>query len=162
MVRDVPDFPQEGILFKDITPVLADPTLFAGVMDWMAESAGEVDVVVGIESRGFLFAAGLVDRLGVRFVPARKAGKLPWKTVAASYVLEYGSAVLEVHEDAIVPGERVLVVDDLIATGGTAAAAVELVESLGGVVTGARFLIDLAFLNGSQTLGVSSRALLTY
>ncbi len=161
-IRDVPDFPKPGIVFKDITPVLADPALFSGVLDWMAGTAGDVDVVVGVESRGFLFASGLVDRLGARFVPARKAGKLPWRTIGAAYALEYGEAEIEVHEDAIQPGDRVLLIDDLIATGGTATAAVDLVERLGGKVLGATFLIELSFLPGARELRVPARALVTY
>lgn len=161
-IRDVPDFPKPGIVFKDITPVLAEPELFSGVLNWMGSTAGDVDVIVGVESRGFLFASGLVDRLGARFVPGRKAGKLPWKTVGATYELEYGEAELEIHADAIRPGDRVLLVDDLIATGGTASAAVELVERLGGVVTGATFLIELSFLSGARDLKVPSRSLVRY
>lgn len=161
-IRDVPDFPKPGIVFKDITPVLSDPSLFSGVLDWMGNMPGEVDVVVGVESRGFLFASGLVDRLGARFVPARKAGKLPWRTVGASYDLEYGRAELEIHEDAIRPGDRVLLVDDLIATGGTASAAVQLVEGLGGLVIGATFLIELSFLSGAAQLTAPTRALVQY
>lgn len=162
-VRDIPDFPQPGVLFKDITPVVGDPELFPAVVDAMAYGWGDVDVIVGIESRGFIFGGAMVERLDRGFVPARKKGKLPWKTVAVSYELEYGTATLELHEDAIRPGQRVLIVDDLLATGGTAAATVELVRRLGGVVVGCSFCIDLAFLPGRsrlEALGLTVRSVL--
>lgn len=162
-VRDIPDFPQPGVLFKDITPVVGDPELFPAVVDAMADGWGPVDVIVGIESRGFIFGGAMVEKLGRGFVPARKKGKLPWKTVAISYDLEYGQATLELHEDSIRPGQRVLIVDDLLATGGTAAATIELVRRLGGVVVGCSFCIDLAFLSGRarlEAMGVTVRSVL--
>ncbi len=154
-IRDVPDFPKPGILFKDITPILADPDLFACVIDHLvaAHGAEVIDRVVGIESRGFLFAAPLALRLGAGFVPVRKPGKLPYRTVRIEYALEYGNDALEVHEDAIRPGDRVLLVDDLLATGGTASAAARLVERLGGRVVGASFVVELEFLDGRAQLG---------
>lgn len=154
-VRDVEDFPKEGIVFKDITPVLADGELFRGVVALMIESWGgaRIDKVVGIDARGFIFGAAVADRLGVGFVPVRKKGKLPWKCREVAYELEYGEAVVEMHEDAVAAGERVLVVDDLLATGGTAAAALELLEAAGAEVLGISFLIELAFLEGRQKLG---------
>ncbi len=154
VVRDVKDFPREGIVFKDITPVLADGELFRGAISLLIESAGSarVDKVVGIDARGFIFAAAVADRLGVGFVPIRKKGKLPWKCKEAAYALEYGEAVVEVHEDAVAPGEKVLLVDDLLATGGTAAAAIKLLDGLGAEVVGASFLIELAFLKGREKL----------
>ena len=151
-IRDIPDFPKPGILFKDITPVLLDPPLFRDVADWMAEGWGRVDKVVGMESRGFVFASPLVERIGAGLVLARKLGRLPFETVTTEYALEYGSAHLEIHVDAIAEGERVLVVDDLLATGGTAAATVDLVRKLGGEVVGCAFLIELAFLGGRERL----------
>jgi adenine phosphoribosyltransferase len=159
-IRDVPDFPKPGILFKDITPVLLDPTLFGRVVSWMAAGYEDIDCVVGMESRGFIFAAALVPHLDAGFVPARKQGKLPADTIAVEYDLEYGSACLEVHSDAIRPGQRVLIVDDLLATGGTAAATIELVERLGGVVVGCCFMIELDFLNGAERLTVPVRSLI--
>src|SRR5690606_3157493 len=153
------------ILFKDITPILADPDLFACVIDHLvAVNGGEaIDRVVGIESRGFLFAAPLALRLGAGFVPVRKPGKLPYRTVRIEYALEYGNDALEVHEDAIRPGDRVLLVDDLLATGGTAAAAAQLVERLGGRVVGAAFVVELGFLGGRARLaGVPVRTIVTF
>jgi adenine phosphoribosyltransferase len=153
-VRDVPDFPKPGIVFKDITPVLADAELFRDSIDAFCEMAAGLaaDKVVGIDARGFIFGGAVALRLGAGFVPMRKRGKLPWITEAASYALEYGEAVLEVHRDAIAAGERVLLVDDLLATGGTAAAAVQLAGRLGATVVGAHFLIELAFLGGRERL----------
>src|SRR6187200_2347715 len=151
-VRDVPDFPQPGVLFKDITPVLADSTLLTLAIDGMAEAAHgkQVDKVVGIDARGFIFGAMLAARLGCGFVPARKKGKLPWRTSGMDYALEYGTASLEMHEDAINPGERVLLADDLLATGGTAGAALELMTRLRADVLGSVFFIELAFLKGRE------------
>jgi adenine phosphoribosyltransferase len=165
LIRDVPDFPSAGILFKDITPLLGDPAAFATVVDRLAEHfvGRHVDKVVGIESRGFIVAAPVAERLGAGFVPVRKPGKLPWETEAEDYELEYGTDRLEVHRDAIVPGERVAIVDDVIATGGTAAATARLVERLGGEVVGLGFVIELAFLNGVAALdGRAHVSLLTY
>jgi len=155
LVRSVPGFPKPGIVFRDITTLAKDPAGLRAAVDAIAgryEKAG-VDVVVGIESRGFIFGAAVAYRLGVGFVPARKPGKLPAPAVRAEYSLEYGTDVIEMHRDAISPGQRVLIVDDLLATGGTAAAAVRLVEELGGRVVALAFLIDLSFLNGRSKLG---------
>ena len=151
-VRDVPDFPQPGILFKDITPVLADSALLTLAVDAMAEAADgkKVDKVVGIDARGFIFGAMLAARLGCGFVPARKKGKLPWRTSGVDYALEYGTASLEMHQDAITPGEKVLLADDLLATGGTAGAALELMTRMQAEVLGSVFFIELGFLNGRE------------
>jgi adenine phosphoribosyltransferase len=152
LVRDVPDFPQEGIVFKDITPLLADPLAFSQVIDLIVVhyGRGNVDKVVGIEARGFILASPVAYHFGAGFVPVRKADKLPWETEAAEYALEYGTATLEIHKDAIASGERVLVVDDVLATGGTARAAARLVERIGGKVVGISCLIELGFLNGRK------------
>ena len=154
LLRDVEGFPEEGVTFKDLTPLLNDPAAFRTVVDaFVAEAGhGRVDHVVGIEARGFLLAAPIAYHLSAGFVPARKAGKLPWETAAVSYDLEYGSATLEVHTDAFGPGDRVLVVDDVLATGGTARAAVDLVEQLGASVVGCHFLLELGFLEGRSRL----------
>jgi len=152
-IRDVPDFPKPGIVFKDITPLLADPECFRAALSAMEERwKGQVDVIAGIESRGFLFGAPLADRMACSYVPVRKAGKLPWKTRKVEYELEYGTDSLEIHEDAFVAGARVLIVDDLLATGGTAAATAELIEGAGGKVAGFTFLVNLAFLNGAAKI----------
>src|SRR6185503_4872855 len=153
-IRDVPDFPKAGIVFKDITPVLSDPRAFNLCLDLMAEryDGVPVDAIVGIESRGFIFGAALASRMRKAFIPARKPGKLPAATHKVSYDLEYGSDAIEIHQDAIRPKEKVLVVDDLIATGGTAWAACELVRRLGGEVIGATFAIELTFLPGAKRL----------
>ncbi|MEQ8470511.1 MAG: adenine phosphoribosyltransferase [Marinoscillum sp.] len=153
-IRDVPDFPKPGILFKDITPVLADPSLSAEVSSeffnyWKDRG---VEAVVGIESRGFIYGLQLAQQLGVPFIPVRKAGKLPFKTIKHSYDLEYGSAEIEIHTDAISAGQKVLIHDDLLATGGTAKAAAELIGKIGGEVVGFSFLVELSFLNGSKAL----------
>ena len=155
LIRDVPDFPEEGILFKDITPLLADPKAFTTCLDLFAEEwAGQrVDAVVGIESRGFIFGAALAARMSVSFVPARKPGKLPWHTDRVEYELEYGTDALEMHQDALVAGQRVVIVDDLMATGGTAAATLELVKRRGAFVVGCGFVIELGFLEGRKKLG---------
>jgi adenine phosphoribosyltransferase len=164
-VRDVPDFPQPGIIFKDITPVLADPALFRLTIDALAEGLKEAGItkVMGIDARGFIFAGAVADRLGLGFIPVRKKGKLPWETVQVAYALEYGENVMEMHRDAVAPGERVWLIDDVLATGGTAAAA-GLVEQLGGVVAGMTFLIELGFLEGRAKLpvGVEVRGVLCY
>lgn len=153
-LRDVPDFPKPGILFKDITPLLASPAAMQAAIDQLAKlSFGKVDKVAAIESRGFLFGAPLAMRLGVGFVPVRKPGKLPWKTNRIEYVLEYGTDAVEIHQDAVRKGERVLLVDDLLATGGTMGAACQLVESCGGVVAGCAFVVELGFLPGRSRLG---------
>jgi adenine phosphoribosyltransferase len=154
-VRDIPDFPKSGIVFKDITPVLAAPAALDAAVTGLAEFARPlaVDLVVGAEARGFLLGPALARELGAGFVLARKPGKLPHTTVQAEYALEYGTDTLEIHSDAVHQGSRVLVHDDLLATGGTAGATCELVEGLGGIVVGCAFLIELAFLNGRARLG---------
>ena len=153
-IREVPDFPKPGILFYDITTLLKDAAAFREVIDRMAEAVkGErIDLVVGMESRGFIFAAPLADRLGAGFVPVRKLGKLPAETIEVEYDLEYGTATLEIHRDAINPGQRVLVVDDLLATGGTVRGTIELVERLQGQIVGLAFLVELPFLKGRERL----------
>jgi adenine phosphoribosyltransferase len=153
-IRDIKDFPTEGILFKDITTLLKDPRAFRLVLDQLANAyiQSRVEIVVAIESRGFIFGGALAHELGAGFVPVRKLGKLPAKTIEVEYELEYGRDALAMHEDAIAPGQRVLVVDDLLATGGTMAAALRLVEQVGGVVVGVAFLIELGFLHGRAKL----------
>jgi adenine phosphoribosyltransferase len=160
LIRDVPDFPKPGILFKDVTPLLADPQALNQVIDALVapyrdKKTGKatVDRVLGIESRGFIFGTPVAQRLGVGFAPIRKPGKLPWKTVSESYALEYGEDRIELHEDAVKQGERVLVVDDLLATGGTLSAACRLVERVGGIVAGCAVVIELGFLDGKKKLG---------
>ena len=165
LVRDVPDFPKPGIVFKDIMPLLANAQAFHQAVEELAEWAEprKPDIVLGAEARGFITGGALADRLGAGFVPARKPGKLPWRTVSAKYALEYGFDALELHADAIGKGQRVLVHDDVLATGGTAAAKCELVERLGGEVVGALFLIELDFLHGRERLGAHDvHALITY
>ncbi len=164
-IHDVPDFPKKGIVFKDITPLLADAKTFAAAIDRLAEPfVGKgVQIVAGIESRGFLLASPLACRLGAGLVPIRKKGKLPRKVKSASYDLEYGQDSIEAHEDAFPSGAKVLLVDDVLATGGTARAACELIESIGGQVAGVSFLIELGFLNGRAKLaGRDVRALVKY
>jgi len=164
-VRDVPDFPTPGIVFKDISPLLADHIAFAGAVDAIVahHGRGTVDKVLGIEARGFLLAAPVAYHLGAGFVPVRKRGKLPGQVHEASYALEYGRNTLQVHRDALEPGDRVLVVDDVLATGGTAAAAVDLAERAGGTVLGISVLLELSFLSGRAALpGRDVHALLTY
>lgn len=153
-IRAVPDFPKAGILFRDITPVMEDPLLSLAVVEGFREAlqASPVDAIAGIESRGFLYGMPLALKLGVPFVTVRKKGKLPWRTVSHKYELEYGIAEIEMHVDAVRPGMRVLVHDDLLATGGTAAAAAELIRRQGGEVAGFSFLIELSFLNGVEKL----------
>jgi adenine phosphoribosyltransferase len=153
-VRDVADFPKPGIIFKDITPILKDAALCAEITQALAESLSgiEVDVIAGIESRGFLFGMLLAQAMQVPFVPIRKAGKLPFKTIKQEFNLEYGSAVLELHEDALLPGQRVLIHDDLLATGGTVVAASKLIQQLGADVAGFSFIIGLDFLKGKERL----------
>ncbi len=165
LIRDIPDFPKRGIVFKDITPLMADAEALADAVRRLAEHARplHVDCVVAAEARGFLLGPALALELGAGFALARKPGKLPYETVSAEYLLEYGAGALELHADAVASGKRVLVHDDLLATGGTAAALCELVEQLGGVVVGCDFLIELAFLNGRERLtGRDVHALLTY
>ena len=154
LIRDVPDFPQPGIIFKDITPVLQNAKAFNDVINSMTECVKEMrpDVIVGIESRGFILGAPISLELDAGFIPVRKVGKLPYDTITAEYSLEYGSNAVEMHRDAIKPGMRVAIVDDLLATGGTAKAAVDLVEQLQGKVVGLSFLIELEFLKGRKNL----------
>jgi adenine phosphoribosyltransferase len=164
-IRNVPDFPQPGIQFKDITPVLADPRLFSGSVDLLTGSLkrGEVDTVVGIDARGFIFAAAAAYKLKCGFVPVRKKGKLPHKTYEESYQLEYGSNTVAIHIDAVQRGSRVLLVDDLLATGGTSGAAANLLKRLGVEILEIAFLIELSFLNGRQRLaGLPVRSLIVY
>ena len=153
-VRDVPDFPRPGVLFKDITPILGDGTLLRTAIDCLVADCvgGDICKIVGIDARGFLFGATVADRLGIGFVPIRKRGKLPWKTETLAYKLEYGEAEMEVHVDAFQPGERVSLIDDLLATGGTAAAASKLIAKAGGNVVQAQFLIELGFLAGAYEI----------
>jgi adenine phosphoribosyltransferase len=164
-LRDVPDFPIPGILFRDITPLLGDEEALREAVEAMTEPwlGRGVDLVAAMEARGFMFGGAMAIRLGAGFVPVRKEGKLPWRTRSVKYSLEYREDVLHVHEDAVSPGQKVLVVDDVIATGGTAAAVVELVEQLGGEVVGVQFLIELAELGGRELLeGHEVRSLITY
>jgi adenine phosphoribosyltransferase len=161
MIRDIPDYPEPGVVFKDITPLLADPAALAAVVDALAAGSGPVDKVVGIEARGFILAAPVACRLGAGFVPVRKQGKLPWSTHQHAYQLEYGSATVEVHTDAFAVGDRVLVVDDVLATGGTAGATVELVRRCGAEVVAVVVLLELGFLGGRARLpDVAVRSLL--
>jgi adenine phosphoribosyltransferase len=153
-IRDVPDFPKKGILFKDITPLVGDAAALREACTRLADPfrGRGVEKVVGIESRGFIFGSPVAERLGAGFVPLRKPGKLPYKVIRETYQLEYGSDCVEIHEDAIRPGQKVLLVDDLLATGGTMAAACRLVEKLGGEVAGIAFVVELCFLGGRKKL----------
>ncbi len=165
LIRDIPDFPQPGIIFKDITPLLADDDAFSSVIDLIVVryGRGNIDKVVGIEARGFILASPVAYHFGAGFVPVRKEGKLPWDTEREEYALEYGTAVLEIHKDAIGSGDRVLIVDDVLATGGTARATAKLVEGLGGKVIGIACLIELTFLKGRENLaGYDFFSLITY
>jgi adenine phosphoribosyltransferase len=164
-IRDVPDFPKPGIVFKDIMPLVADPASLHETIDLLSEWARprEPDIILGAEARGFIFGGALAYELGCGFVAARKPGKLPWKTVEATYELEYGTDSLQVHADSLVAGQRVIVLDDVLATGGTARAKIDLVEQLGGTVAGALFVIELTFLNGREKLaGYDVHALISY
>ena len=164
-IRDVPDFPVQGILFRDITPLLRDAVALRTAVDSMTEPWSDrgVDLVAAMEARGFMFGAAMALRLGAGFVPVRKEGKLPWKTRSIDYTLEYREDIHHIHEDAVDRGQRVLVVDDLIATGGTAAAVVALVEQLGGEVVGVQFLIELSELGGRELLGAHEvRSVIVY
>jgi adenine phosphoribosyltransferase len=154
-IRDIPDFPKEGIIFKDISPLLGNAAALTACIDQLEERlAGmQIDAVAGVEARGFIFGPLLAQRLGVGFVPVRKPGKLPAATVSKSYDLEYGQATIEIHTDAIQPGDRVLVVDDLLATGGTAVAACSLLEEMGGKIVACAFVVELSFLPGRAALG---------
>jgi len=165
LIRDIPDFPKPGVVFKDITPLLADTVAFRSTVDGLSDAfAGlEVDRVLGVEARGFIIAAPVAYHFGAGFVPVRKAGKLPWQIEREEYELEYGTDLLEVHRDAVRPGERVLIIDDVLATGGTAAATARLVDKLGGEVIGFGFVIELLFLGGRSQLGsVPVHSLVTY
>jgi adenine phosphoribosyltransferase len=165
LIREIPDYPKPGILFYDLTTLLEDPRGFHSLVDRLCDhyNGKKVDIVAGIEARGFIFAPALAYRLGAGFVPIRKPKKLPWKTVSVTYQLEYGSDKLEIHQDAVKPGQRVLICDDLLATGGTASAAIELVRKLGGEVEGAAFAVELNFLKGRGKLaGVDVFSLLKY
>ena len=162
-IRDIPDFPKPGIIFKDITPILKDPILCTEIVEAFASriDAGTIDVIAGIESRGFLFGLMLANRLQIPFVPVRKEGKLPAKTIQEPCELEYGSAILELHEDALIKGQRVMIHDDLLATGGTVSAAARLVKKLGGVVAGYSFVISLDFLKGKEKIKGDSDNIIT-
>jgi adenine phosphoribosyltransferase len=153
-IREIPDFPKPGILFRDITPALLDPKAFAAICDELHAHCRSmpIDKVAAVESRGFIFASVLAYRMGIGFIPLRKPGKLPWKTIQEKYSLEYGEAAIEMHIDAVSGGERILILDDLLATGGTAAAAARLIERQGGIVEQLVFLIELAALNGRENL----------
>jgi adenine phosphoribosyltransferase len=164
-IRDVPDFPEPGIVFKDIMPLLADPAAYQATVDRLAEWAEprRPDLILGAEARGFILGGALAYKLGCGFCAARRPGKLPWKTISATYALEYGENSLEVHADAFAGGARVLVHDDVLATGGTVKAILDLVEQLGGEVVGVAFLIELGFLNGRERLGgYDIHSLITY
>jgi adenine phosphoribosyltransferase len=164
-IRNVPDFPKPGIQFKDITPVLAEARLFAGAIDLLTEGfkPGDVDAVVGIDARGFIFAAAAALKLQAGFVPVRKKGKLPHQTIEQEYALEYGTSTVAMHVDALKPGARVLLVDDLLATGGTAAAAIALMQKLGANILEVGFLIELKFLGGREKLpGLPLRSIVVY
>jgi adenine phosphoribosyltransferase len=164
-IRNIPDFPKPGIQFKDITPLLADARLFAGAIEHMTArcAPGQVDAVVGVDARGFIFAAAAALKLRAGFVPVRKKDKLPWQTIEESYALEYGANTVAIHADALRPGSRVLLVDDLLATGGTARAAANLVRRLGAEILEVSFLIELAFLKGREKLaGLPVHAVIVY
>jgi adenine phosphoribosyltransferase len=164
-VRDIPDFPRQGVTFKDITPLLADVKAFRYTVDALSEhfSDRKVDKVLGIEARGFIVAAPVAYRFGAGFIPVRKAGKLPWHVEKQEYVLEYGTDLLEIHRDALAPGEQALIIDDVMATGGTAAAAARLVDRLGATVAGMGFIVELAFLGGRGKLpGFDAVSLIEY
>jgi adenine phosphoribosyltransferase len=153
-VRDIPDFPKPGIIFKDITPILKDPQLCDKIIDAFVEKLKgmEIDVIAGVESRGFLFGLTLATKLGKPFIPVRKAGKLPYTIKQKAYKLEYGTATIEMHTDAFEPGQRILLHDDLLATGGTVTAASELIQEMGGIIAGFSFVVALGFLNGRERI----------
>lgn len=165
LIRNIPDFPKQGIQFKDITPVLADAEALKRVIDWYAlsvEAAGGCDVIAGIESRGFIFGSALARKLNKGFIPIRKPGKLPFTTHKETYQLEYGTDTIEIHTDAVKQGARIAIIDDLLATGGTARAAVNLIEKAGGHVACAVFLIELDFLQGRERLNLSSEKIFSF
>lgn len=164
-IRDIPDFPKPGVIFKDITPLLADEKAFAYTIDAIAFQfdRDQIDKVLGIEARGFIIAAPLAYRFNAGFIPVRKAGKLPWEVEAEEYLLEYGSDLLEIHRDAISPGERILIVDDVLATGGTAVATANLTERCGGKIAGIATIMELSFLGGREKIsGYEFLSLITY
>ena len=163
-IRDIPDFPEKGVLFRDITPILQDGKLLTDAVDQIAALAEkyEFDIIAGPESRGFIFGVPLAYKLGKGFIPIRKAGKLPYETIKKSYALEYGTATIEMHTDAIKPGMKVLIVDDLLATGGTASAIVDMMEEVGAEVAASVFLIELSFLNGRDILKGNIETVITY
>jgi adenine phosphoribosyltransferase len=165
LIRDIPDFPKPGILFRDVTPLLGNGPAFRACIAQMCERLApyKPQAIAGIESRGFIFGTSVAVELGIGFVPIRKPGKLPWKTRKEQYALEYGTDAIEVHEDAVAPGTRVALIDDLLATGGTAGAAIKLLQAIGGQVVVAEFVIELAFLKGRAALGeVPTEVLITY
>jgi adenine phosphoribosyltransferase len=166
LVRTIPDYPKPGILFRDVTTLMGHPTGFKQAIDALAAPFfGQVDAVAGIEARGFVFGGAVAEKLGCGFIPVRKKGKLPWTTIGQQYTLEYGIDVIEIHLDAIQKGQRILIVDDLIATGGTAEAAVKLVTRVGGTIVGAAFVIDLPDLGGAKLLashGIKSHCLMAF
>ena len=167
LVRTIPDYPKPGILFRDVTTLMGDAEGFKAAIEGLAApyKGDSIDAVAGIEARGFILGGAVADRLGCGFVPIRKKGKLPWKTIGQQYTLEYGVDIIEVHEDAIKPGERILIIDDLIATGGTAEAAAKLITRTGGLVAGAAFLVDLPDLGGLDILrrhGIRTHALMAF
>lgn len=167
LIRTIPDYPKPGILFRDVTTLMADAQGFKAAIARLAEPyrTEPIDLVAGIEARGFITAGAIADRLGCGFVPVRKKGKLPWKTIRQEYALEYGIDILEMHEDSLARGRRVLIVDDLIATGGTAEAAAKLIRQLGGEIIGAAFLVDLPELGGAaklERMGIKVHALMTF
>ena len=167
LIRTIPDYPKQGILFRDVTTLLGDARGFKAAIEQMAAPYANADVeaVAGIEARGFILGGAIADKLGCGFVPLRKQGKLPWKTIGQEYTLEYGVDIIEMHEDAVRQGERILIVDDLVATGGTAEAAVKLVQRSGGEIVGATFIIDLPELGGMRklaSLGVNGHALMAF
>jgi adenine phosphoribosyltransferase len=167
LIRTIPDYPKPGIMFRDITTLLADPKGLKDAIKGMAKpfEDAKIDAVAGIEARGFILGGAIADRLETGFIPIRKKGKLPWKTIGQEYTLEYGVDVIEIHEDAVVAGARILIVDDLIATGGTAEAAAKLIQRSGGSIAGATFIIDLPDLGGMkrlEALGVTSHALVAF
>jgi adenine phosphoribosyltransferase len=164
-IRDIPDWPKEGILFRDITPLLLNPKAFAAAIDAMCADFIEmgIEYVAAVEARGFIFGSAVAEKLGAGFVPIRKKGKLPWRTESVSYDLEYGTDTLEVHSDAVESGGKVLIVDDLLATGGTIAAACELIEKIGGTVAGIVFLVELADLQGREKIAdYKAASIITY
>jgi adenine phosphoribosyltransferase len=164
VIRDVPNFPKEGIVFKDISTIMLDPVLSADILDYLVDlyKNQEIDAVAGIESRGFLFGYPLAIRLGVPFILIRKQGKLPYEKISYAYELEYGQAVVEMHTDAIKPGQKVLIHDDLLATGGSAMAAAELITQTGGEIAGFNFLVTLDFLNGKEKIGAYSNNIFNF